>query len=46
MRKLDGELATKATMAAAVRDHASLQLVCLALLLAVSALLWRIASIW
>jgi hypothetical protein len=46
MRQPDAALTNKTAMSAAARDHASLRLVCLALLLALSALIWRIGTIW
>jgi len=46
MRKPDAALARSATPAAETRERASRELVCLALIVALAALLWRIAIIW
>jgi hypothetical protein len=46
MRKEDTAAARPAALAPGSRDGASMQLVCLALLLALVALACRIASIW
>jgi hypothetical protein len=46
MRKPDAAFATDATSTPQRRDRASRELVCLALILALGTLLWRIASVW
>jgi hypothetical protein len=46
MRKPDVLPAQAAARIAEKRDRASRELVCLALMLALAALLWRILSIW
>jgi len=46
MRKPDAAFTRSAPPAPQSRDRASRELVCLALALALAALLWRIASIW
>ena len=46
MRKSDAALPTRAAPASHKQDRASRELVCLALVLALAALLCRIASIW
>jgi hypothetical protein len=44
MRKFDAATARRATSPEATRDRASCELVCLALILAIAVLLFRIAS--
>jgi hypothetical protein len=46
MRKPDAAFARGATTAPQTRERASRELVCLALMLALAALLGRIASMW
>jgi hypothetical protein len=46
MRKPDAAFATDAKPTPQRREHASCELVCLALILALATLLWRIASVW
>jgi len=46
MRKQDAAAVAADRTAAAVRDRASMQLVCLALVLSVMALAFRIFSVW